>query len=74
MKRSLFVLGFCLLGLFASAQPVETAQKEVKNQKEYYAGHKKGNKKAKATKCVKGCKGGKACTCKKATGKACNCK
>ena len=64
MKRSLFVLGFCLLGLCASAQETSVPQNKEKARVE--TTQKTGRKAMKMSK-AKGCKAGK--TCKKMTRK-----
>ncbi len=64
MKRSLFVLGFCLLGLCASAQETSVPQNKEKARVE--TTQKTGRKAMKMSK-TKACKPGK--TCKKMTRK-----
>jgi hypothetical protein len=64
MKRSLFVLGFCLLGLCASAQEPNVPQNKEKTRVEI---PQKTNRRAMKMSKAKGCKPGK--TCKKMTRK-----
>lgn len=58
MKRLLFVFGFCLLGLFASAQEVNVSENKAKARVE--TSQKPGRKAMKMSK-AKCCKSGKTC-------------